>query len=159
MTTQASTQTRSIRWTVALVAIPFVLLIAAFVAIPFIASDEVPLNPVGPVSPAPGAERGGTVFLGTANVWEVRGNVTQDASGAANFSFTLRGPNGHPPRGPLELTLELDQPDSGRPVVTLPLQNHGAGSYSAKTPVLSAGPWRLRMRFAEVTARFNFTAI
>ena len=65
------------------------------------------------------AERGGVVCHGTANIWEVRGRLTQDAERQANFAIDLVGPTGQP--APADLALStlgvvrravLSQPDA-----------------------------------------------
>ena len=43
------------------------------------------------------------VFHGTANIWEVRGRLTQDAARQANFAIDLIGPTGQP--APADLAL------------------------------------------------------
>lgn len=137
------------------IAIPFLLLIGALVAIPFIAADEVPLNAVGPIGASEGAERGGVVFRGTANIWEVRGNMTENAAGALRFDFQLIGPTGQPPPAGLDLRLQLTRAD-GSAEQTLPFVRTGQGSFQAQTPPLPTGRWQLRLVFPEVVGIFGF---
>ncbi len=70
----------------------------------FFVHDEARLNAVGPIAAAPGAERGGVVFHGTANIWEVRGRLAQDAARQANFAIDL---SAHRPPAPADLALRL----------------------------------------------------
>ena len=53
--TAAPPGARGARWLVGLVGGAFLLLIAAFVGMIFLAQDEIRLNAVGPIAAAPGA--------------------------------------------------------------------------------------------------------
>ncbi len=134
----------------------FLLLIVGFVAMVFFVQDEVRLNAVGPIAPAPGAERGGLVFQGTANIWEVRGRMTIDSGHNVRFAFDLVGPTGQPAPPSLDLKLSVDMPDRDMPARPLPLTRTGIGSYVAIASALPPGRWRLRMDFPEIDGVFLF---
>lgn len=153
-----SSATRSTRLIALLIGLSFLALIAAFVVIAFNASDEVPLNAVGPVARSAGAEKGGVVFRGTANIWEVRGQLTQDADGRATVSLQLIGPTGQPPARSLALSASLQRPDQHDTAQPLALSPQGPGQFAGQSAPLAAGPWQLRLHFPEVVARFSFTA-
>ena len=124
---------------------------------PFIAKDEIPLQAVGPVAATPGAAQGGIVFRGTANVWEIRGQMTEDTGRKVRFDFQLMGPTGQPPSDDLPVGLTIEPVDASAPAVALSLQVHGMGRYSSvETSLPSAGRWRLRVMLPEVQALFEF---
>ena len=137
----------------------FLLLIVAFVLMAFTAQGDIRLNAVGPVARATGAERGGLVFHGTANVWEVRGQMTQDAADGVTFAFNLIGPTGQPPPPELPVSLSLERPDGTEDGTPLALRQPGFGAYQATGILPASGPWRLRMSFPEVVAVFDFDRI
>ncbi|MGL1834683.1 FixH family protein [Rhodocyclaceae bacterium SMB388] len=149
----AATQARVIA---AVVGSLFLVLILGFVAMVFFVQDEVRLNPVGPIAPAPGAERGGLVFRGTANIWDVRGRMTVDAQRNVRFDFDLVGPTGQPAPASLELRLSLDMPEHDMAARALALTRTGVGSYVATASALQPGRWRLRMDFPEIDGVFLF---
>ncbi|MDG3065272.1 AAA family ATPase [Thauera mechernichensis] len=134
----------------------FLLLIVAFVAMVFTVRDEARLNAVGPIPPAPGAERGGLVFHGTANIWEVRGRMTLDAERQVSFSFDLIGPTAQPAPATLAFDLSLDMPDHDRAPIPLQHTLAGPGSYVAKAALPEPGRWRLRLQLPEITGLFEF---
>ena len=109
--TDATSAARGARVLVGIIGGGFLLLIAAFVGMIFFVHHEARLNAVGPIAAAPGAERGGVVFHGTANIWEVRGRLTQDAARQANFAIDLIGPTGQPAPADLALRLALEHAD------------------------------------------------
>lgn len=134
----------------------FLLLICAFILMAFISQGDIRLNAVGPVSRSTGAERGGLVFHGTANIWEIRGQMTQDAADGVTFAFNLIGPTGQPPPPELPLTLSLEQVDGVQPSQPLALSQTGLGAYHASGKLSAPGQWRLKMVFPEVLAFFDF---
>lgn len=134
----------------------FLLLIAAFMLMAFTAQSDIRLNAVGPVGRTAGAERGGLVFHGTANIWEVRGQMTQDAADGITFAFNLIGPTGQPPPPELALTLSLERLDGAQAGLPLLLRQTGLGAYEARGTLSTAGQWRLKMVFPEVVAFFDF---
>lgn len=137
----------------------FLLLIVAFVLMAFTAQGDIRLNAVGPVARATGAERGGLVFHGTANIWEVRGQMTQNAADGVTFEFNLIGPTGQPPPPELPLSLTLERPDGSGSSIPLVLAQTGLGAYRSTGILPESGQWRLRMVFPEVVAVFDFDRI
>ena len=155
-TREAVTQVRLVAL---LVAAAFFLLVGAFVTMVFFVQDEARLNAVGPIAAGPGAERGGLVFHGTANIWEVRGRMVIDAERRVRFGFDLIGPTGQPAPTSLEFRLELDKvAHDDRPPMPLVHRLTGPGSYIASAELPSAGRWQLRMVFPEITGVFDFDA-
>ena len=144
------------RWLVGLVGGAFLLLIAAFVSMVFLAQDEVRLHAAGPIAAAPGAERGGVVFHGTANIWEVRGRLTQDAARQANFAIDLVGPTGQPAPADLALRLSLEPADGAGSAQALAHRLVGPGSVVASSAPLETGRWRLRIALPEIEAVQEF---
>ena len=146
-----------VRWVALLVAGAFFLLIGAFVTMVFFVQDEARLNAVGPIAASPGAERGGLIFHGTANVWEVRGRMVIDAERRVRFGFDLVGPTAQPAPQSLEFYLELDKVERDDvPPMRLAHQLTGPGSYIASAELPSEGRWRLRMVFEQITGVFEF---
>ena len=154
--TAAPPGARGARWLVGLVGGAFLLLIAAFVGMIFLAQDEIRLNAVGPIAAAPGAERGGVVFHGTANIWEVRGRLTQDAARQANFAIDLVGPTGQPAPADLALRLSLEPADGAGSAQALAHRLVGPGSVVASSAPLETGRWRLRIALPEIEAVQEF---
>ena len=156
-----SRNARSARLVALALAIPFLLLIAAFIALPFFRHDEVPLNAIGPIGVRDGAAHGGTVFRGTANIWEVRGQLFEDRGRRIYVTLALIGPGGQPPDPPgppLVVTLHpLAADGSEGAALQPPLASSGAGQYSLSTTLPASGRWRLRLEFPEVRAVFGFT--
>lgn len=134
----------------------FLLLIVAFAAMVFFVQDEARLNPVGPIRAEPGADRGGLVFRGTANIWDVRGRMTQNGTREVSFSFDLIGPTAQPAPPSLDFALFLDMPNSDMPAIPVPHLITGMGSYAATVKLPVDGRWRLRMVFPEITGVFEF---
>ena len=145
------------RWLVGLVGGAFLLLIAAFVSMVFLAQDEVRLNAVGPIAAAPGAERGGVVFHGTANIWEVRGRLTQDSAHQALLAIDLVGPTSQPAPAGLPLRLELERVDGTGAAVALEHRLVRPGSLVATSAALEPGQWRLRIALPEIEAVQEFS--
>lgn len=140
-----------------LVAGAFFLLVGTFVAMVFFVQNEARLNAVGPVAAGPGAERGGLIFRGTANIWEVHGRMVIDAERRVRFGFDLVDPSGQPAPRSLDFYLELDK--VGRddvPTMRLAHQITAPGSYIASAALPSEGLWRLRLVFDEITGVFEF---
>jgi hypothetical protein len=154
----AATATKQARLIVSIIGGLFLLLIVGFVSMVFFVQHEARLNPVGPIAAAPGAEKGGLVFQGTANIWEVRGRMTQGQDRQVHFSFDLIGPTGQPAPPSLDLALALDMPDQAQAPIALTHRLTGPGSYAASTTLPTPGRWRLRITFPEITGIFEFDA-
>lgn len=135
----------------------FLALIAAFVAMALVTRDEVRLNAVGPLGPAPGLERGGVRFTGTIHVWEVIGGIGRDQARTARIDLNLRGPTAQPPEASLALTASLVRPDESATPLQVPLQRSGPGLYIGEAPLIADGAWQLRLSIPEVTGVLNFT--
>lgn len=134
----------------------FLLLIGAFVGMIFFVHHEARLNAVGPIAAAPGAERGGVVFHGTANIWEVRGRLTQDAARQASVAIDLVGPTGQPAPADLALRLGLERADDSGTARALDHRLIRPGSLVATSAPLEAGRWRLRITLPEIEAVQEF---
>ena len=135
----------------------FFLLVAGFVTMVFFIQDEARLNAVGPIAAAPGAEQGGLVFHGTANIWEVRGRMTVDAERSARFAIDLIGPTGQPAPPSLDFRLLLAPPDENAAQLALNHSRTGPGSYLAQSgPLPTTGRWTLRIELPEITGVFGF---
>ncbi|HRP75538.1 MAG TPA: AAA family ATPase [Rhodocyclaceae bacterium] len=147
---------RGVRIVAIVMATVFFLLIGAFTLMVFFVHDEARLNAVGPIAPGPGQERGGLVFTGTANIWEVRGRMTLDARRQVRFDFDLIGPTGIPAPDTLEVSVAVDMPIHDMPTIELPLVRTGPGSYAAGAPLPQAGQWRLLITLPEITGVFIF---
>lgn len=141
----------------ALLGLVFFALIGAFVTMAMISRDEVRINAIGPLGKAPGIERGGVRFSGTVHVWEVVGSVGTDHDGHARLELNLRGPNGQPPDGRLELSAAFARPDSEAPPIAAPLRRVGPGVYDGQATLPGDGPWLLRLAVPEVTGVLAFT--
>ncbi len=153
---QATPPARSARVLVGVIGGLFLLLIAAFVGMIFFVQDEARLNAVGPIAAAPGAERGGVIFRGTANIWEVRGRLTQDAERRVSLAIDLIGPTGQPAPAELPLRLELEPVEGGGATMRLDHRPIRAGSLVASSTALQAGRWRLRIVLPEIAAVQEF---
>ena len=149
---------RTTRWLVAIAGGLFLLLVAGFIAMVVFVKDEVKLNAIGPVGRGPGAERGGLVFQGTLNVWEIHGRMAIDAGNRAHFELDMRGPSGQPAPPDLDFSLALAPADGSRPAIPVPHKSDGFGSYAADAQLPAAGPWQLRVAFPGVTGVFGFMA-
>ena len=154
--TDATSAARGARVLVGIIGGGFLLLIAAFVGMIFFVHHEARLNAVGPIAAAPGAERGGVVFHGTANIWEVRGRLTQDAARQANFAIDLIGPTGQPAPADLALRLALEHADGTGTAQALEHRLIGPGSLVASSAPLETGRWRLRITLPEIEAVQEF---
>lgn len=153
----AASGARSARLLVGLIGGVFLLLIAAFVGMIFLVHDEVRLNAVGPIAAAPGAERGGVVFHGTANIWEVRGRLTQDNARQVSFAIDLVGPTAQPAPAGLQLSLSLERTDGTGTPIPLDHRLVRPGSLVASSAPLETGPWRLRLTLPEIEALQEFS--
>lgn len=154
----AATSARQTRLLVAIIGGLFLLLVAGFVAMVVFVQDEVRLNAVGPVAAAPGAERGGLVFQGTLNIWEVHGRMMLDVERQATFELDLRGPTGQPALPDLAFALTLVGPDANLAPIELRHAAVGIGSYAASGRLPMPGRWQLRMALPEVTGVLEFSA-
>jgi len=152
----AGTEARQARLLALVVGGVFLALVIGFVSMVFFVRDETRLNAVGPIAAAPGAEQGGMVFLGTVNVWEVRGRMTVDAARVARFALELRGPTSQPAPPTLQFDLSLDKPGAGLAPLALRHENVGPGSWVASAPLPAPGRWRLRLALPEITGVFEF---
>ncbi|MCB1900286.1 AAA family ATPase [Cognatazoarcus halotolerans] len=149
---------RATRWMVAIAGGLLLLLVAGFIAMVVFVKDEVKLNAIGPVGRGPGAERGGLVFQGTLNVWEIHGRMAIDAGNRAHFELDMRGPSGQPAPPDLDFSLALAAADGSRPPLPMPHKAGGFGSYTADVQLPAAGPWQLRVAFPGVTGILGFAA-
>ena len=134
----------------------FLLLILAFMVMPFLKHDEARLNAIGPVPAGPGYERGGVVFSGTAGTWEVRGRMAVDAQRRVHFAFDLVSPNGQPAPAMLQPKLALDMPERPGEPLRPAVSHEGPGSYAAMMPLPADGQWRLRIELPDIAAVFLF---
>lgn len=153
----AASEARGARLLVGLIGGAFLLLIAAFVGMIFLAQDEVRLGAVGPVAAAPDAERGGVVFHGTANIWEVRGRLTQDSARRASLAIDLVGPTAQPAPPGLQVRLSLERTDGTGAPIALGHRLVRPGSLVATSAPLEAGQWRLRIALPEIEAVQEFS--
>lgn len=152
----AASEARGARVLVGIIGGLFLLLIAAFVGMIFFVHDEARLNAIGPITAAPGAERGGVIFHGTANIWEVRGRMTQDAARQANIAIDLIGPTGQPAPADLAVRLGLEHADGTGTAQDLDHRLVGPGSLVASSAPLETGRWRLRITLPEIEAVQEF---
>ena len=153
----AASEARGARLLVGLIGGAFLLLIAAFVSMIFLAQGEVRLNAVGPIAAAPGAERGGVVFHGTANIWEVRGRLTQDDARQVSLAIDLVGPTAQPAPAGLQLSLSLERADGTGTPIPLDHRLVRPGSLVATIAPLETGQWRLRLTLPEIEALQEFS--
>jgi hypothetical protein len=135
----------------------FLLLILAFMVMPFLKHDEARLNAIGPVAAGPGFERGGVMFSGTAGTWEVRGQMVVDAQRRVHFAFDLLSAAGQPAPATLLPKLALDRPERDTPALHPQVSREGPGSYAAMMPLPADGAWRLRIELPKIAAVFLFT--
>ena len=138
------------------IAIPFLLLIAAFMVMPFLNHSETRLNAIGPVSPAAGFERGGVRFSGAAATWEVKGQAVLDAQRRMYFAFDLIGPNGQPAPGSLAPQVVFESPETVSAPLRPAVSRHGPGAYSADEVLPVAGRWLLRIELPDIAATLTF---
>jgi hypothetical protein len=148
--------TRGVRMVAMSVGALFLLLVAGFVAMVFFVQEEARLNAVGPIAAGPGAERGGLVFRGTANIWEVRGRMTLDAQRQVRFGLDLIGPTGQPAPASLDFRIALDRPEHDMTPLRPGVVRTGPGAYAASAALPQAGQWRLRIELPEITGVFLF---
>lgn len=147
---------RRARLTAVTIGAAVLLLVGAFVLMVVFVQDEVPLNAAGPVAPAEGFDRGGLVFVGTVNVWEVRGRMLEDSSGQVAFVFDLVGPSGQPAPDTLDMQLYLAAPGSEPPGQPLRWATLGGGRYTAGAQLPAAGRWEFRIAFPGIAGVFAF---
>lgn len=152
----AASEARGARVLVGIIGGGFLLLIAAFVGMIFFVHGEARLNAIGPIAAAPGAERGGVIFHGTANIWEVRGRLVQDAARQASIAIDLIGPTGQPAPADLAVRLGLEHADGTGAPQALEHRLVGPGSLVAITAPLETGRWRLRITLPEIEAVQEF---
>lgn len=134
----------------------FLIMVIGFVSMVFFIQEEARLNAIGPIAASPGAEHGGLVFRGTANIWDVRGRMTLNNDRQVRFAFDLVGPTAHPAPPNLPFNLALDMPDSDMLPLPLSRARTGPGSYVATAMLPEPGRWRLRIEFEEITGVFEF---
>jgi hypothetical protein len=89
--------TRSARLVALALGLPFLLILAALMAMPFMAGDETTLQVDSSVPSRAGAELGGVRFSGTVHQWSVGGTLVIDTERQARLTFQLRGPDGSRP--------------------------------------------------------------
>jgi hypothetical protein len=152
----AAAAARRARLTALTVGLAVLLLVGAFVLMVIFVQDEVPLNAAGPVSPTEGYDRGGLVFIGTINVWEVRGRMLEDSSGQVAFVFDLTGPSGQPAPDMLDMQLYLAAPGAEPPGQPLRWAALGSGRYTAGAQLPVAGRWEFRIAFPGIAGVFAF---
>jgi hypothetical protein len=148
--------TRGVRVVAVVVGMGFLLLVLAFVMMVFFVHDEARLNAVGPIAPSPGAERGGLVFTGTANVWEVRGRMTLNDERQVRFDVDLVGPTAQPAPDTLDVRFALDMPEHDMEALRPQLRRAGPGGYVATAALPHPGQWRLQIELPEITGVFLF---
>lgn len=134
----------------------FLLLILAFVTMAFIDRDEARLDPIGPVAPGAGAERGGVVFSGAAGTWELRGQVAIDGQRRVHVAFDLVSPTGQPAPASLVPTVAFDRPDSETAPLSAIASREAPGSYVATASLPTDGQWRLRIGLPDIAAVLLF---
>ena len=143
-------------WLVALaLGIPFFLILAVLMAMPFMAGDETTLQVDDHVSIEPGAERGGVRFSGTVHRWSVGGSIVIDAERHAQLSFQLRGPDGSPPRQAMRVPITFVMPGHDMSL-NVTAEQTGSDSFTVTTPLPMSGDWQMRMTFSEVTGVLPF---
>jgi len=147
---------RGVRRAVIAVGALFLLLVGGFLTMVFFLQGDARLNAVGPIAPGPGAERGGQVFRGTVNVWEVEGHMTLDAARQVRFSLQLVGPTGHPAPAWLNFHIELDMPGRYMPPLRSGVVRTGPGTFVASTALPYPGQWRMRIKLPELAGAFLF---
>jgi len=147
---------RRARLTALAIGAAVLLLVGGFVLMVIFVQDEVPLNAAGPVAPAEGYDLGGLVFVGTVNIWEVRGRQLQDSSGAVAFVFDLVSPSGQPAPDALDMQLFLAAPGSEPPGQPLAWAALGGGRYSAGARLPVTGRWEFRIAFPGIAGVFAF---
>lgn len=155
-TAYAAAAARRARLTALAVGAAVLLLVGAFVLMVIFVQDEVPLNAAGPVAPAEGYDRGGLAFVGTINVWEVRGRMLEDSSGEVAFVFDLVGPSGQPAPNTLNMQVYLAAPGSEPPGQLLRWAALGSGRYTTGARLPAAGRWEFRIAFPEIAGVFAF---
>ncbi|RDB44590.1 AAA family ATPase [Halomonas sp. DQ26W] len=146
---------RSARLVALAVGIPFFLMLAVLLAMPFMAGDETTLLVEGPVPTQPGAERGGVRFSGTVHRWSMTGSVVIDAERQAQLFFQLRGPDGNPPQQPMQVPITFVMPDHDMSL-TVTAEQTGRDSFATVAPLPMSGNWQMRVTFSEVTGVLQF---
>ena len=147
---------RQIRIFALVIGVLSLALVGGLISMVFFVSDEVKVPAVGPVSPGPGAERGGLVFQGTVGLWQINGTQTTDASRRVRFDMQLAGGSGQPPPPDLRMRWVLDLPDSGLPQISITPSQVGPGRYTGTAQLPADGQWNLRIQTSVVTGRFRF---
>lgn len=134
----------------------FLLLVGAFLIVPFLTPDQTRLTAVAPITPAPGLEWGGHAFAGTVGSWDVTGRVTIDARRQARIAIDVTRAGGEPAPVARPLQFALEMPEHAMEVLRPTVARAGAGSYLAQSPLPMAGRWRLHLEFPEGTGLFDF---
>jgi hypothetical protein len=147
---------RGVRVVALVMGAAFLMLVLAFVMMVFFVHDEARLNAVGPIASSPGAERGGLVFTGTANIWEVRGRMTLNDDRQVRFDVEFVGPTAQPAPDSLDVRFALDMPEHDMEALRPPLRRAGPGGYVATAALPHPGQWRLRIELPEITGVFLF---
>jgi hypothetical protein len=132
------------------------LLVAALVAIPYLATDETRLTATAPIAPAPGMEFGGWHLTGTVHVWQVSGRLTIDAQRRVQTSLEFIGPGGWPPQEGFAPRMALYMPEHAMDALRPRLIRVGPGSYVADASLPMDGRWHLRLELPEVSGVFAF---
>ncbi len=146
---------RSARLVALALGLPFFLVLAVLMAMPFMAGDETTLRVDGQMSSQPGAELGGVHFSGTVHQWSVAGTLAVDAERHARLTFQLRGPDGNPPRQAMRVPVTFVMPGHDMSI-NLTAEQTGRDSFAVTTPLPMPGSWQMRMTFSEVTGVLAF---
>lgn len=147
--------TRSARLVALALGLPFFLVLAVLMAMPFMAGDETTLRLDGQMTRQPGAELGGVHFSGTVHQWSVAGTLAVDAERQARLTFQLRGPDGNPPRQAMRVPVTFVMPGHDM-AIDLIAEQTGRDSFAVTTPLPMSGSWQMRMTFSEVTGVLAF---
>ena len=97
------------------------------------------------------------VFHGTANIWEVRGRLTQDDARQVSLAIDLVGPTAQPAPAGLQLSLSLERADGTGTPIPLDHRLVRPGSLVATSAPLETGQWRLRLTLPEIEALQEFS--
>ncbi|MBA2779563.1 FixH family protein [Billgrantia kenyensis] len=147
--------TRSARLVALALGIPFLLILAVLMAMPFMAGDETTLQADGPVPTQAGAELGGVRFSGTVHQWSVAGSVMIDDQREAQLIFQLRGPDGSPPRQAMRVPITFSMPGHDMSL-SVTAEQTGHDRFTATAPLPMSGSWQMHMTFSDVTGVLPF---
>ncbi|MCC5794866.1 MAG: hypothetical protein JJT85_09040 [Chromatiales bacterium] len=131
-------------------------LVGAFVLMTIFIQEEVPLLAAGPVLPSEDFPRGGLVFVGAVNVWEVQGRLLRGEGREVTFALDLTGPTGQPAPTMLDFELSLLRPGYDKVQIPLPHRALGPGRFIASARLPEAGDWQLRLQLPDIAGVFSF---